>query len=212
MASLGERLASRAPNPAVRGGEWHRTDLSGTLPEGSYDAVILSYAFGELPEEKRLPLLGRLWEHTAGVLLVLEPGTPDGFARILQARSFLLAAGASVIAPCPGDIPCPMQDGNWCHFSARVARSRIHRLTKEAELPYEDEKYAYIAAARTAGIPCKGRVLRHPQTRKGHMLLELCTKGGTVSAVVPRSRASAYRIARDLKWGDAVGNNETDLF
>ena len=86
----------------------------------------------------------------------------------------------------------------------RVARSRLHRQAKGAELPYEDEKYAYIAVSRQPAAPCAARVLRHPLTRKGHVVLELCAPGGKQTVTVTRSRKEAYRLARDLSWGSPV--------
>ncbi|WP_275945279.1 small ribosomal subunit Rsm22 family protein, partial [Brucella melitensis] len=42
-------------------------------------------------------------------------------------------------------------------FSQRVARSRIHRMTKDAEVPWEDEKFVYLAAVREkpAGVAAR---------------------------------------------------------
>lgn len=211
MVSLGKRLTAHAAHEAVRDGQWLAVDLAAEWPAQRYDAVILSYSFGEVPEKQRLPLLRRLWACTGSVLIILEPGTPEGFARVRQARDCLLAAGAQVAAPCPGGMPCPMENGNWCHFASRVARSRGHRLAKDAALAYEDEKYTYVAAARAGTEPCRARVLRHPGIYKGHVVLELCTAQGPRRATVTRSH-SGYKAARGLKWGGAAGPDEPGLF
>ena len=84
------------------------------------------------------------------VLLIVEPGTTAGWRRILDARAQLIAEGAHILAPCPHALTCPIAEPDWCHFSARVARSRIHRLAKEAEVPWEDEKFIYLAAVPRA--------------------------------------------------------------
>src|SRR6185437_3032913 len=65
------------------------------------DLVIASYLIGELGEAERRSLAEAMWEKTRDTLLVVEPGTPVGYARILALRAHLTAAGAHVAAPCP---------------------------------------------------------------------------------------------------------------
>lgn len=73
-------------------------------------------------------------------------------------------------------------------------------------LPYEDEKFSYVAAARfpadQAGAP--DRVVRHPQIRKGQVLIDLCTvEDGLRRDTVTKRQGPLYRAARDVAWGDA---------
>lgn len=140
-------------------------------------------------------------------VVVTEPGTPDGYARVIAARDRLVAAGLRVLAPCPHSAQCPMVPGeDWCHFAARVNRSSLHRQVKGGSLPYEDEKFSYVAAVRpgVTGAPAAGRIVRRPQKRKGQVLLELCTEGdGLRPATVTKRHGAGYRAARDARWGDA---------
>ncbi len=89
-----------------------------------------------------------MWAKTNDTLLIVEPGTPSGYQRILDARAQLIKNGAHVIAPCPHDDACPLVKPDWCHFSQRLQRSRVHKQLKSAELPYEDEKFIYVALSR----------------------------------------------------------------
>lgn len=204
MIALGKRLAGHSSIPAIREGRWVQADLLRDLPEGRYDITVLSYALNELQDGLQAKLIHALWEQTDGLLIIVEPGTPAGFLRIKQARNLLLAQGTALLAPCPHGGPCPMEGTNWCHFSARVARSRLHRQAKGAELSYEDEKFSYLVAAKIDGaVACQACVLRHPQVRKGHVLLELCTGDGLKQVVVSKSQGEKYRLAKDLKWGSA---------
>lgn len=205
MIELGKRLMRGAREP-LSSSEWKQADLAGKWESNKRDIVVISYALGELAENQREKLLQRLWACAGSLLVIVEPGTPRGFEAIRQARDSLISAGAAVAAPCPHGGPCPMQDGNWCHFSARLARSRLHRQAKGAELAYEDEKFSYVAFAKdSAAKPCEARVLRHPLILKGHVKLELCTKDGLKSVTVAKSQGESYKLARGLKWGDAMG-------
>lgn len=183
---------------------------AGTLPQavpgGSFDLVTASYLIGELPPGDVAPLLERAWAATAGALVVVEPGTPEGYRRILAARELLVSLGGMVAAPCPHDGTCPLAGavGDWCHFAVRVARSRGHRAAKEAHLGHEDEKLAYVAVTRRAASAAFARVLRHPQMRPGHVVLDLCSRDGRRTETVAKSRGAAYRAARKLSWGEGL--------
>jgi ribosomal protein RSM22 (predicted rRNA methylase) len=137
--------------------------------------------------------------------LLLEPGTPVGFALIREARQHLLAGGAMVVAPCPHDRACPMPANDWCHFAQRLARTRLHRDLKGAALPWEDEKFSYVAVARQPSAPIVGRVLRRPHLQPGRVTLQLCAPEGLRTEQVTRGKDRvAFREARDLAWGDAL--------
>ncbi|MFQ9448662.1 MAG: small ribosomal subunit Rsm22 family protein [Christensenellales bacterium] len=59
----------------------------------------------------------KLWDACEQMLVLIEPGTPQGFANLRAAREALTGRGAYVAAPCPeGSAACPMTGDNWCHF------------------------------------------------------------------------------------------------
>jgi ribosomal protein RSM22 (predicted rRNA methylase) len=206
MIALGKELAAGAASSAFRQADWQRTDLS-TLPETApvlhYDLVVCAYVLGELSPASQEALLNRLWQ-SAEVLVLVEPGTPRGFALIRSARDQLRAAEALTLAPCPHNQFCPMPENDWCHFAQRITRTRLQRHIKKGTLAYEDEKFSYVAMSRVAGLPIESRVIRHPQKRGGHVHLELCTTTGLRQTTVARSAREQYRIAQRLEWGDAV--------
>src|SRR5207245_4884657 len=119
--------------------------------------VVANYMIGEVDEAGQAALTGLMWEKTRDTLLVVEPGTPAGYARIIALRGRLIAAGAHVAAPCPHDGQCPLHQPDWCHFTQRLARSRAHKQVKGAEVPFEDEKFSYVALTRA---PVDGRPFR----------------------------------------------------
>lgn len=169
------------------------------------DLVMASYSLGEIASRERLSLIDRAWSATTGLLVVIEPGTPEGYARILAVRDHLLKTGAQIAAPCPHTQRCPMQGTtDWCHFAARVERTSLHRQLKSGSLGHEDEKFSYVAFAReTARLP-ESRIVRHPQQHGGHIKLQLCHDGERIrEVVITRSQKREYRAARGVRWGDA---------
>jgi ribosomal protein RSM22 (predicted rRNA methylase) len=203
--AVGERLAQGL---ALRC-EWHAGDATLSLPAmAPADLVTACYLLDELAAAALPELAERLWALTAGTLLVVEPGTPAGWRRILDLRSRLIAAGGHVLAPCPHEAPCPLAAPDWCHFSRRVARSRLHRLAKEAEVPWEDEKFAYVAVSRHPADRRAARILAPPRTGSGKIALKLCQADGVaVEKLFTRRDADAFRAARRADWGDAFDSS-----
>lgn len=197
------KLASDAPLPSAR---WLAGDAAAPLPVSeTADLVTLSYVLDELAPPTIAGLIDRLWTLTAHTLLVIEPGTPAGWRRILAVRAQLIAAGATIVAPCPHQGPCPLAEPDWCHFSRRVARSRIHRLTKQGEVPWEDEKFIYVAASRHPAPLREPRVLAPPDHGKGRIALKLCKPDGTAAnELFTRRDGDRFRTVRRLDWGDVL--------
>jgi ribosomal protein RSM22 (predicted rRNA methylase) len=203
--TLAARLAAEGP-AAVRNAEARRADLTSGGPWPSAELVVASYALAEIAAERQADVVRSLWKACEGVLALVEPGTPAGYARILAARSALIAAGASVLAPCPHHDPCPLTGSDWCHFSVRLPRSRDHRMAKGAEVPFEDERFAYLVAARPTVIATAraARVIAPPRAGKPGIDLKLCGPEGLEQRFVARRDKPAYAVARRLGWGDVL--------
>jgi ribosomal protein RSM22 (predicted rRNA methylase) len=206
---LATRLAADAPAP-LAAAERRRADLTAaTLPAG--DLVVASYVLAEIPAAAQAPLVERLWAACEGVLALVEPGTPAGFERLRAARTRLVEQGAAILAPCPHDGDCPIVSPDWCHFVQRLPRSRDHRLAKGADAPFEDEKFAYVLAARptVAAEARTPRILAPPRAAKPGISLKLCTPDGVETAFVARRDKATHAVARRLGWGDAFDASGT---
>ena len=166
------------------------------------DLVVASYMIGEIGEAERGALAERLWAKASDTLLVVEPGTPAGYARIVALRQRLIAAGAHVAAPCPHDGNCPLQAPDWCHFTQRLPRLRAHMQIKAAELPFEDEKFSYVALTRTPLARRYPRVLAQPVVSKVEVSAKLCTENGLKISKVQHRDKTTYARARRWRWGD----------
>ncbi|MEU3630924.1 small ribosomal subunit Rsm22 family protein [Streptomyces fradiae] len=202
--ALGRELAAASGVPGLRAAQWRRARIGGALTLDPVDLVTVSYVLKELTEADRAALVGAA-ARAAQAVVIVEPGTPDGYERIIAARDLLIGAGLRIAAPCPHSAACPIEPGgDWCHFSARVSRSSLHRQVKGGSLAYEDEKFAYVAAVRFPAEPAAARVTRRPQIRKGQVLLDLCTEGdGLRRDTVTKRHGGLYKEARDAQWGDA---------
>ncbi|GAA5010322.1 hypothetical protein GCM10023317_46750 [Actinopolymorpha pittospori] len=141
---------------------------------------------------------------TGGTVVVVEPGTPQGFRRVLDARGHLVAAGLSIVAPCPHDGTCPLSSrDDWCHVGVRLDRSALHRRVKDGSRGFEDQKVSYVVATSLRASPARARVVRRPRPRKGLVTLPLCTRDdGLRETTVSKRDSSSYRAARDTGWGD----------
>jgi len=168
------------------------------------DLVIASYLIGELNENEQRVLAEMMWAKARHALVVIEPGTPAGYARILALRKQLISAGAHVAAPCPHEKACPLVPPDWCHFSQRLPRSQAHKQIKGAELPFEDEKFTYVALTRAAIGRRPARVLASPVAGKAEITAKLCTVDSLSITKVPRRDKAGYAQARRWRWGDAV--------
>lgn len=201
---LGKRFAGHGMHPAVRQAQWIRHDLRTELLFPPHDLVVLSYSLGELAPSPADALLRQAWSCATKLLAIIEPGTMRGFAVIHRARSALIAAGAEILAPCPHCDACPMAAAaDWCHFSQRLQRTSLHRQLKSGALGYEDEKFSYVVASRQSYPPAAARIVRHPQKRRGHVQLTLCTPSGLATRTMSRSQGEDYQRARQAEWGGA---------
>lgn len=181
------------------GASWREGDVSSA--RGPADLVVASYVLGELDDVPRSALA--LWEQAADTVAFVEPGTPDGYRRVLAARAAVLGAGGHTVAPCPHDRPCPLPSDDWCHFAVRLPRSKLHRRAKGVELGYEDEKLSYAVLSREPVEAASARIIRQPQVRSGHVNLVTCEPDGIHQRTVSRKAGLRYKEARSAAWGDA---------
>ncbi len=201
---LAQRLAAASGHAGLAGARAIAGDLERPATAGPADLVIAAYALAELPEARVGAAAAALWRASGHVLAIVEPGTPQGYGRILAARAALAAAGAHLLAPCPHAGPCPLAGPDWCHFSVRLPRSRAHLHAKAARVPFEDEKFAYLIAARTPAGTTAARILAPPRRNKTGIALKLCTPAGLERRTIASRDRDAYKRVRKLDWGDTV--------
>lgn len=203
---MARKLAAKSPSKVLAEAETKLGDVTRLSGMPSSDLVIASYALAELNPVKLTSIATSLWRSCTGILVLVEPGTPAGYERIVACRSALLADGAKIIAPCPHAAPCPIVAPDWCHFSQRLPRSRDHMIVKAANVPFEDEKFSYIAVARehVAIASYDARVLAPPKKDKTGIAMKLCADGDISLRKIPKRDRVAFTQARGVGWGDSL--------
>jgi ribosomal protein RSM22 (predicted rRNA methylase) len=211
MRDVGQKIG--APPGATYG--WLPQSLGEiALPDDAFrvDLVLASYCLNELRDMDFVGTVKRLIQWSRGLVLVVEPGTPRGAARIVRVRELMLEQGLELVAPCPHDGACPLgasedrADG-FCHFSVRVARSAVMRQIKGGTASFEVEPFSYVAGLQKGfvGSAFQGgmRVLDTPHLSKVEARFRVCADDGEVREVRVASRdKEAFRAVRRLRRGD----------
>lgn len=192
MLELGQQFVDNA--------EWAERDITKGITETA-DLVICSYCLNELPEKQRRFVTAELARAADKLLLIVEPGTPKSFDLMRLTRKQLIDLGLLIQAPCPKNEDCPLPDNDWCHFTVRVARSRLHKQLKNANVPYEDEKFCFLAAVKEPASNKTPRIIRRPTIESGKITLKLCSEDGISDKIVTRS-SPLFKRARKSETGD----------
>lgn len=208
MLNVGKKYMQQSDDTKLKNVEWKKFDIVNSEIKAEADLVICSYMLNEIEDKDREEALIKLWKSTNKMLLIVEPGTPIGFNEIKQIRETLINLGGKVVAPCPNIENCPMPENDWCHTTCRVARTKIHKALKNADVPYEDEKFSYVAVCKNiAGAEVNNlnyaRVLRHPKIESGKITIKFCTINGISEKIITKKDKELFKIARKLKCGDS---------
>lgn len=201
MIDFGKTLMEKGDFPCEC--NWISRDITNGF-DIKADLVTASYVLNEMPADMRRKLTAAMWNSAEKMLIIIEPGTPKGFKNILEIREQLIQAGAKILAPCPHSGKCPLPEDDWCHFTARISRTKLHKQLKGGDVPYEDEKFCYIAAVREECEPCSARVLRHPKIESGKITLKLCTNEGIDEKIVTKKDGALFKKARKADCGDEM--------
>ena len=188
-------------------------DFRQSTDNTTYDAIGFSYALSEVAPSERASILAKAWHKTNNALILIEPGTPEGFDVIAQARAQLIEAGASIVAPCTHKMSCPMTNNeSWCHFSQYVPRSKSHMDIKKSTLPYEHEKFSYVIFSKEPIEDSQrtGCIVSMPLKRRGHVLIDQCRAGKIERVTIAQRDKKSFKHAKKSSWGDSWENAKID--
>ena len=80
----------------------------------------------------------------------------------------------------------------------------MHKLLKSADLPYEDEKFSYIAISKEKYDNSGIRILRHPMIEKGKITLKVCHNGEIEDMIVTKKDKELFKMVKKKKCGDMI--------
>ncbi len=184
--------------------KWNKIDICNDEIKEKYDLVISSYMLNEISDEKKENIIEKMWKTTGKILLIVEPGTMQGYKNIINAKTKLIELGGYIIAPCKSN-QCKLAENDWCNFSCRVQRTKVHRELKDGDAPYEDEKYMYIAVSKEKiDNNDKKRILRHPMIHSGFVKLKVCDDEKIEEITITKKDKEKFKIARKSKSGDLI--------
>lgn len=202
MAGFGADIIEQSgvtPNVDIK---WSRDPIGVVDGSETFDLVLASYVLGEIRGSHQQAIKG-LWSATNAFLVLIEPGSRQGFARIRAARDQLIEAGGHIVAPCTHAETCPISGEDWCHFTVSVQRSSLHRRLKSGSRGDESEKFSYLIASRQdLDRPRAKRIIKRPLKGKGHVHLDVCGPAGLERQTLSKRDRAPYKLARKARWGD----------
>ena len=202
MRNVGQALMKY--NGEMENIEWVNADITNSQIAKGADLIISSYMINELKQEERKKVIKKLLELECKIILIIEPGTPEGFKNIKEIQKIALEEGVHIIAPCTSQQVCKLPESDWCHTTVRVERNKTHKLLKSGDAPYEDEKFSYIAISKENFGTAESRILRHPIIETGKITLKLCTKGNIEEKMITKKEKEQFKTCKKKKCGDAI--------
>ena len=73
-------------NETLKNAKWMKLNIAQEQIDQKADLVIASYVLNEIEEKTREQILEKLWQATNKILLIIEPGTPEGYKEINSIR------------------------------------------------------------------------------------------------------------------------------
>ena len=177
--------------------------LKDTIKEKA-DLVMSNYVFSELNEDGRRLALQKMLDSSNKYVLICDTGTPRTYENFMKLKKLVFDKGYSVLAPCNSE-KCGLKN-DYCQFYARVERSSLMKMSKQAELSYEDEKYFYllISKEQSSEKTREMRVIRRPQIKTNFVELRLCSGLGVVDEKYTKKDKEAYKKAKKIKINETI--------
>lgn len=203
MIKIAKTLFEASNNELLKNVNWIKQDIKDLKDDLKSDLVVASYVLNEVSAENLNKFLDLLWSITNKALLIVDPGTPEDYKRMMKIKKYLIEKGAYIVAPCTSPEECELKN-DWCNFTCRVERTKLHKDIKNGGAPYEDEKFTYLVFTRNKyGLP-NARIIRHPTIKPNLITLRLCENGEVVDRTYTKKDKDIYKKIKKLKAGDII--------
>lgn len=187
-----------------------------TADDETYDLVIVANVINELSGDSKNKLLDVLSRMKVGVVILLEPGTQNGFDMI-QSSAEKIAQKKTLLAPYINS-SFIKSEKYWIHFSQRFIRPEFQRRVRQsmrendlAASDWEDSKYCYAAFGDVAATVRPYAVcIGSTELYHGYLMLPILTKDGVKKVKIMKRHKEQYRFGKNLKWGETI-KNKTQL-
>jgi ribosomal protein RSM22 (predicted rRNA methylase) len=139
-------------------------------------------------------------------VLMIDTGTPRTYENFMKVKRMVPEYGWKVIAPCMTE-KCGLKN-DYCQFYARVERSSLQKMAKEASLSYEDEKYFYLLLAKDDVKLKQSRVIRRPIIKTNVTELKVCDSSGVREVLVTKKNKEIYKKSKKTKINELIDLTE----
>ena len=170
--------------------------------EEKADLVMTSYVLSEMNEEGRMSSVKKMINASNRYVLLIDTGTPRTYENFMKVKRMVPEYGWKVIAPCMTE-KCGLKN-DYCQFYARVERSSLQKMAKEASLSYEDEKYFYLLLAKDDVKLKQSRVIRRPIIKTNVTELKVCDSSGVREVLVTKKNKETYKKSKKTKINELI--------
>ncbi len=181
-----------------------------TVDTNTYDLIIVANVLNELPKGIKDDFFAALQQHSSGIVLLLEPGTPRGYA-IIRSAAEKIVLKAPLIAPYIHNTFVP-SEAYWIHFPQLFTRPdflrKIRQSMRESSdmaSDWEETKYSYVACG---SVPMTttywGQAIGSVQKYRGYLTLPVLTADGVHTARVMKRHKVEYAAAKRIRWGELI--------
>ena len=171
-------------------------EKAGTIPQDTYDIIILSNILNELFYEdnkriaKRVSFLNTIIDKFLtpdGSCIIIEPALRETTRGMLDVRDNLIKNGFKIYSPCLIDEPCPalLNPKDWCHEDIPwIPPVIIKELDKLTGLRKDSLKFSYLVLRKDklslTDVLEKNsyRIVSEPLISKGKLEFYICGHGG----------------------------------
>src|SRR3990167_5785650 len=198
-------------------------EKAGTIPQDTYDIIILSNILNELFYEdnkriaKRVSFLNTIIDKFLtldGSCIIIEPALRETTRGMLDVRDNLIKNGFNIYSPCLIDEPCPalLNPKDWCHedipWTPPVIIKEIDKLTG---LRKDSLKFSYLVLRKDklslTDVLEKNsyRIVSEPLVSKGKLEFYICgIVGRRLITRLDKDKTPSNMQFQKLQRGDIV--------